>query len=408
MGYDIRIQDVASLAEWASDASSSVGRQLEAVGRAAGGVAALDDFRGQAASNARAYWGDAVAPVVQALEVAFQDLATRCALYAEPYTGGEIDASWGAHLDQGSIQDAARQLGDMRSDLSRDASDLSSTLEPALGILGCDAPDGGPADGALSDAATVADDLDKRVSEHESWHSGDCGRDFEEALSGLRGSLSRLGSYAGGASYAPGDFPQSSQGQDLARSAAASGSYVGEHRAAAQAAMQEIDRLQEEYEVKYVPTDPSEEQEVFDAFLNGTGDFATMHKYVFSLFRRLAGSVGEGDAKALLEKFAHGAGGVSDVAGAIALVEGLSDATKAKDNYYASHPDLPEDVRESNALAEFDIHVATAVIDAYVPFFSTEVKEGYYGWMYEDPDGDGHSRASDVYDWRYDLYRKGL
>ena len=38
MGYDIRIQDV----------SSSVGRQLEAVGGAAGGIAALDDFRGQA------------------------------------------------------------------------------------------------------------------------------------------------------------------------------------------------------------------------------------------------------------------------------------------------------------------------------------------------------------------------
>ena len=401
MGYDIRIQDVASLAEWASDVSSSVGRQLEAVGRAAGGVAALDDFRGQAASNARAYWGDAVAPVAKALGVAFQDLATRCALYAEPYTGGEIDSSWGAHLEQGSLQDAARQLGDMRSD-------LSSTLEPALGMLGCDAPDGGPADGALSDAATVADDLDKRVSEHESWHSGDCGRDFEEALSGLRGSLSRLGSYAGGASCAPGDFPQGPQGQDLARSAAASGAYVGEHRAAAQAAMQKINRLQEEYDVKYAPTDSSEEQEVFDAFLDRTDDFATMHEYVFSLFGRLAGSVGEGDAKALLEKFASGAGGISDVAGAIALVEGISDATKAKDNYYASHPDLPEDVRESNALAEFDIHVATAVIDAYVPFFSDEAKEAYYGWVYGDQDGDGRSIASDIYDWRYDLYRKGL
>lgn len=246
MGYDIRIQDVASLAEWASGVSSSVGRQLEAVGVAAGGVAALDDFRGQAASNARAYWGDAVAPVAKALGVAFQDLATRCALYAEPYTGGEIDSCLDAHLEQGSIQDAAGQLGDMRSDLSQDASDLSSTLEPALGILGCDAPDEGPADGALSDAATVADDLDKRVSEHESWHSGDCGRDFEEALSGLQGSLSRLGSYAGGASYAPGDLPQSPQGQDLSRSAAASGAYVGEHRAAAQAAMQRTAQREQE------------------------------------------------------------------------------------------------------------------------------------------------------------------
>ena len=408
MGYDIRIRDVASLAEWAGGVSPSVGGQLEAVAGAAGGIAALDDFRGQAASNARAYWGDAVAPVAKALAVAFQDLATRCAPCAEPHTGGEIDSYWGAHLEQGPIRDAAGRLGDMRSDLSRDASGLSSTLEPALGILGCDAPDEGPADGALPDAATVADDLDRRVSEHESWHSGDCGRDFGAALSGLRGSLSGLGSCAGGASYAPGDFPRGSQGQGLARSAAASGSYVGEHREAAEAAMQRIDRLQEEYDVKYVPTDPGEGQEVFDAFLDGTDDFAEMHEYVFSLFGRLAGSVGEGDAKALLKKFAHGAGGVSDVAGAIALVEGISDATRAKDNYYASHPDLPEDVRESNALAEFDIHVISTVIDAYVPFFSDEAKEAYYGWVYGDQDGDGRSIASDIYDWRYDLYRKGL
>lgn len=408
MGYDIRIRDVASLAEWAGGMSSSVGGQLEAVAGAAGGIAALDDFRGQAASSARAYWGDAVAPVAKALGVAFQDLATRCAPCAEPYTGGEIDSSLDAHLEQGSIQDAAGQLGDMRSDLSRDASDLSSRLEPALGMLGCDAPDEAAADGAISDAATVADDLDKRVAEHESWHSGDCGRGFEAALSGLRGSLSGLGSCAGGASYATGDFPRSSQGQGLARSAAASGSYVGEHREAAAAAMQEIDRLQEEYEVKYAPTDSNEERGAFDALLNGTGDFAQMHKYVFSLFGRLAGSVGEGDAKALLEKYASGAGGVSDVAGAIALVEGFSDATRAKDDHYASHPDLPEDVRESNALAEFDIHVTSAVIDACVPFFSDEAKEAYYGWVYGDPDGDGRSIASDIYDWRYDLYRKGL
>ncbi|MDP9859160.1 hypothetical protein J2S71_000856 [Olsenella profusa DSM 13989] len=406
MGYDIRIQDVASLAEWASGASSSVGRQLEAVGVAAGGVAALDDFRGQAASNARAYWGDAVAPVAKALGVAFQDLATRCALYAEPYTGGEIDSSLDAHLEQGSIQDAARQLGDMRSDLSRDASDLSSTLEPALGMLGCDAPDGGPADGALSDAATVADDLDKRVSEHESWHSGDCGRDFEAALSGLRGSLSRLGSYAGGASYAPGDFPQSPQGQDLARSAAASGAYVGEHRAAAQAAMRRTAQREQEAAEERRKEEEASIIEYFKSVLSNTNGLFTGCNYGLSFLGGLNDGLGDAGNAATLELLAQRAKYGGDI---MAFAAGMVDAVTARDNYYATHPELPEDVRESNSLAEFDINAVDAVLYDKFPFMTSDVaKEGYNVVLDTDFNGDGNTLRDDIYYGRNWLYQRGL
>lgn len=59
MGYDIKIQDVLALTDWAASLASSASEQLEAVSSAAQGIQVLDDFRGQSASNTREYWGDA-------------------------------------------------------------------------------------------------------------------------------------------------------------------------------------------------------------------------------------------------------------------------------------------------------------------------------------------------------------
>jgi hypothetical protein len=407
MGYDIKIQDVLALTDWAASLASSASEQLEAISSAAQGIQALDDFRGQSASNAREYWGDAVAPAAQSVEVALQELSERCALYAQPYTSGEIDSDINAHLEQDSIKNASSRLGDIRQSLTEHASSFNSTLAPALPILGCDAPDEGQADGALGDTISVADQLDARVTEHETWHAGDCSDSFSATLTSLSSALSRLASYGGGGGYVSGDFPDRSQ--DLIQAEQDSLAYVQAHGEDAGAAIADMQKRQNEYTIKYVPVDTSDPaRTIFDGFLNGTDKFATVNQGVFSLFGRIASALNETDAKQALKQVEGVFENIGEVTGVLSLAEGLSDAATARDNYYNTHPDMPEDQRESNALAEYDIHVVTSLIDAYVPFFSDDVKDAYYSWVYDDSDGDGNSVASNVYDWRYDLYQMGL
>lgn len=187
---------------------------------------------------------DAVAPAAQAVEVALQELSERCALYAQPYTSGEIDSDINAHLEQDSIRNASSRLGDIRQSLTEHASSLNSTLAPALPILGCDAPDESQADGALGDTISVADQLDARVTEHETWHAGDCSDSFSATLTSLSSALSRLASYGGGGGYVSGDFPKNSQ--DLYQAEQASIAYVQAHGEDAGAALQEMNQRQQD------------------------------------------------------------------------------------------------------------------------------------------------------------------
>lgn len=202
MGFNVLRSEVDDSDTTADGYAGSVVSALGDVSKAIAAVQGMDGLQGQAAENAKAYWGEAHAAVVDALNTAFNQLKMQFASYASGYRS--IDGDADAKFNESTLDDADRWFSG-RSDTVVDRNTaFVQTIQKVDDLVSISpSKHAGSAIEDLSECSSVPANLAVQVGQYEADQVQQAGQ-LDVLIGYAQQLVSALGSFAAGASYAPG------------------------------------------------------------------------------------------------------------------------------------------------------------------------------------------------------------
>ena len=252
MSYYIKGSEVDALYIWTEQYVADMNKGLGLVAESLERFLSLPRFQGETALSVQSYIAQVHLPMIQSIYLASEELRIRYAEYMNPYFN-DIDTQKNCEFDADSITTAKTHFSSSRSDFADKHDSLISVLNSISDIIALSKPSVYPLDCALFDAASVAKDLDQRVSEHEDTHAARAAllNDTLEPLYSLITTY-KTSPTKGGVGYTPDSVLENPNFKSLIVACDASATYsekMGDYLSKAhEALVARVEERQKEYE----------------------------------------------------------------------------------------------------------------------------------------------------------------
>lgn len=211
MNHKVDIFEVTDFYNDLQQASEEIQTSLIKVKKEIDMLYDMDSFSGEAAKEAKQYFGELHVTIVESFRGLFEDLEVKLEQHLEAFRS-EVDVSDTAVIRSNYLQDIQEDMKELFDDLVKQDENIHDTIQEVSDISAATTP-------SFSDVDDYTNQSTKKLKEVEedlaSFNSKDNGTDVKTIISQIEVSMNKAQTNEGQARFA--DFQGASQGSELAK-----------------------------------------------------------------------------------------------------------------------------------------------------------------------------------------------